>query len=78
MFAFAVIPGVPAVTYFLANFVRHLIAVGFLTMISDALLSPYMLYVILLSGIFFIWAILCIFVTKMIYKFDEMDYRKES
>jgi hypothetical protein len=58
----------PAVAYFLASFMRQFISGGVLDMITDTWLNDYMMYALLLSGMFLIWALFCIFITKMIYK----------
>jgi hypothetical protein len=62
---------VPAATYFLGIFMRYLMAVGFWAMLSGVIFENAMGTALGMSIIFFVWALCCIFVTKIIYRFAK-------
>ena len=57
----------PSVTYFLSFFIRHLMTAGFWAALND-ILGGVMVIALGMTAIFFIWALVCIFVTKIIYR----------
>jgi hypothetical protein len=77
------IAALPSAAYFLSFFMRSAVVSGFLNMVTDVLEfftvlgqvglpfdSP-IVFAFLMSFIFFIWAVLCIYAAKIIYRFAQ-------
>ena len=76
------IAAAPSLFYFLGLFMRHFMAVGFAGMIND-IFGGMMMLALGMSVIFFIWAVVCIYAAKGIYKVakrikNKIDGKKQG
>lgn len=59
---------IPSLMYCMSFFLRHMSVYGFMRTVEYIFYDPSIITVIFMSAVFLIWAVLCIIVSRMVYK----------